>query len=396
MNILAKQKCSFTINFNNIWTAIVLLLFIKPQISEDIAILDFIFNAGRIGLSIVYVVLMFLTIKKISRDWLYLFGIFVCVFATTNVYGGIISKAITHYVPAIGLLAFILCNKKDLCSVFKVAISLGYILLFLNLITFFAFPNGMIYREASNVRVWLLGQKQDLAGFIFPILYFSMILGRISKKYEKTFLYMYILSFVTVFLEQSVAAFICLLTLGLLCFFDNFISQKIKKPVLISICIAAFGIIQYISYNFNSMPGFQALLLKINTVGISKVRSLSTRFSMWKFAWDTFFKHPVFGMGELSRESWIRGVGFYHSILDNMFMDLLMTAGFIGILGFIILLVRSFNILNKYSKERNIRYMSYGLFVLCIYMFFGSPFFPMVFLMISTAAWLPKMITNIS
>ena len=38
----------------NIWTIIVLLLFIKPQIADDIGILDLFFNVGRVGVSFIY------------------------------------------------------------------------------------------------------------------------------------------------------------------------------------------------------------------------------------------------------------------------------------------------------------------------------------------------------
>ena len=388
-NVLAKHTFRIIVNFKDVYIAIVLLLFIKPAIAEDIEILDFVFNAGRIGLSIVYVGLIFFKIKKIRKDCLGLLAVFISIFFMTIIYKGICAKAITHYLPAIGFLMFILWNKENLISIFRNAISLGFLLLTLNLVTFLVFPDGLIYRESASVRVWLLGQKQDLAGFIFPMLYIAMVLGGISKKYKKTYVYMYIISATTVFLEQSITALICLVVLGILCFLDNFCLLRIRKPFLVSICIIAFGTIQYISYNFNSMPWFHTVLLRINTAGANKVRTLSTRFTMWKFAWNTFLEHPLLGMGELSRDNWINGVGFYHSILDNIYMDLIMTGGLIGIFLFLTLLIRSFSILNKYRIEKKIRYMSYCLFAFCIYMLFGSPFYPMSFFMITTAAWFP-------
>ncbi|MFQ9072837.1 MAG: hypothetical protein ACLR43_08965 [Faecalibacillus faecis] len=108
--------------------------------------------------------------------------------------------------------------------------------------------------------------------------------------------------------------------LGCLFVWDRFIANKIKKIWLIFALVLMFIIIQYIAYNFDHMYFIQKVLLIINTGStITKVRTLGTRFLMWKFAWNKFFEFPLFGSGELSQEIWIQGAGFYHSVLDNMY-----------------------------------------------------------------------------
>ena len=96
---------------------------------------------------------------------------------------------------------------------------------------------------------------------------------------------------------------------------------------------------------------------------------------MWKFAWNKFFEFPLFGSGELSQEIWIQGAGFYHSVLDNMYMDIILGSGLMGSILFLWILRKSFKLIDSYKTARCARWLNYILFIICIYIFTGSPFF---------------------
>lgn len=376
----------------NIWTIIVLLLFIKPQIADDIGILDLFFNVGRVGVSFIYLFMLIVNRKKINKTWLCLVIIFFINFGMTVLNQGILSKSIAKYLPSIGLLSYILYKRNKLNDIFRILIKLDLVILIFNLVSFIIFPGGIVYREASSVPVWILGQKQDLAGFIFPMLFIIVLMYWKQDEYKKILLFAYGISIVTVLVEKSIAAFLCIAVLGCLFVWDRFIANKIKKIWLIFALVLMFIIIQYIAYNFDHMYFIQKVLLRINTGStITKVRTLGTRFLMWKFAWNKFFEFPLFGSGELSQEIWIQGAGFYHSVLDNMYMDIILGSGLMGSILFLWILRKSFKLIDSYKTARCARWLNYILFIICIYIFTGSPFFPMIFLIFASGAWIPYM-----
>lgn len=369
---------------------IVLLFFIKPQIIDDISLLDIIFNVGRVLFSIIYVGLLLISRKKINKVWLYFVIIFCVNFFVTIVGKGIYFKSVAKYFPAIGLVSYVIYNRNKLMNIFKMLVKIDLILLTVNLCTFFLFPNGIVYRETDSVAVWLLGQKQDLAGFIFPMLFIIVLMNLKKQCSRATLIYSYIVSLITVGVEKSITALICMVILGILFIWDDFFANKIKKSWLVVMCVLMFCVIQYVGYNFEHMYLLQKILLKISSANpVTKVQTLGIRFIMWKFAWNLFFKSPIVGVGELSRELWIQGVGFYHSVLDNMYMDIIMGSGLIGIILFLLILKKSFNVINYAREEKYGRFLNYILFAMCVYVFFGSPFFAMVFLIFLSGTWLP-------
>ena len=76
INVCWSQKMKYKVNhfsyirlfrLENIWTIIVLLLFIKPQIADDIGILDLFFNVGRVGVSFIYLFMLIVNKKRLIR-----------------------------------------------------------------------------------------------------------------------------------------------------------------------------------------------------------------------------------------------------------------------------------------------------------------------------------------
>lgn len=385
--VIYKKK-----SFRQIWFYFVLLIFFKPHIAEDFRILDILFNVGSVGLTMWYSSALIIKRREINKTWFLLCLAGAEVFLVTVLNNGIISKAVSHYFPSIGLLAFFLYYKKniqDLCMCF---VNLEAVLLILNLLSFLLFPNGIVYRQEGMISVWLLGQKQDLAGFVFPFIFFSLLISEFDRKNRKMIIIRaFVLSFLTLSLEQSIAALGCITVFTLMCIFSRISLVKKKNKnfyILLLACImGAFIIFQYIANNFNDLILLQKLLNNIHTRGISKIRSLHSRFVMWKFGWDSFVSSPLFGLGELSKEMWNRGIGYYHSIMDNIYMDIITTGGLFGITIFCYNVTKSIRYLSR-RKERTSVYATYCLFALCIYCLSGSPFVPPVFLMFNSSCWL--------
>lgn len=386
--IVINKKRSFRI----IWFYFVLLIFFKPQIAEDFRILDILFNVGSVGLTMWYSSALIIKRRRICKTWFLLCLAGTEVFLVTVLNNGIISKAVSHYFPSIGLLAFFLYYKRhihDLCMCF---VNLETVLLILNLLLFLLFPNGVVYRQESMIPVWLLGQKQDLAGFVFPFIFFSLLISEFDKKNGKVIIIRaFALSFLTLSLEQSMTALGCITVLTLMCIisWSSFFRRKNKNYYILLLAgiMGAFIIIQYIANNFNDLILLQELLNNIHTRGMSKTRTLHSRFVMWKFGWNCFVSSPLFGLGELSKETWRSGIGYYHSVMDNIYMDIITTSGLFGIIIFCYNIIKSMRYLSR-RKEKTSVYAAYCLSALCIYCLLGSPFVPSVFLMFTSSCWL--------
>lgn len=380
-----RRNSSIKISPCNLWRIVVLLLFIKPGCVEDIPILDTLFNIGRLGLSAMYVVRVLN--KKMRRDYLTFCCMCLIILGSTIINSGSIAKFVAHFLPAMGLLSYMFLHKKDVLTILETLQNVCWILMIANIISFFLFPEGMLYRESDQLKIWLLGQKQDLPGIVIPILFVSIVLEEKGK--SKKFIMTYFLSILTVLLEKSIAALACVCFFGLMCCADYWFHVKEKKGRLLVALGSALVALRYLSLNFKNMNWLNKMLLNLNTGPVTKVRTLNVRFSMWEYAWSKFLQSPIIGAGEISEKVWVREMGYYHSIVDNMYMDILMWGGGAAILLFMYAIIKSFVLIGKSSRTPHYRYLNYLLFALCLYICTGSPFAPMVFLVLLSSVWLP-------
>ena len=387
-SFIIKTQNSFFLSKTYLYYAIIIVIFLKPASIEDISYLDTLFNAFRVIVSICYIIKMLLFNKKIEKDWMIITSLFLIVLFSTILSHGIISKPIAHFLPGIGLIAFILVDKNEIYNKISAIVNIGIILLVLNFLTILVYPGGIVHRVSNpELKIWLLGQKQDLGGFLIPLIFCGLALNYFDAYWRKKVICIVCLGVLTLILEQPIGALVCVILFALLLFMDKYIT-KINKSLLIIGIIMIFIGFQYICFNFDDLYYIQNALGQINTRGLSKVRTLNIRFSMWQFAWQCIFKHPLIGVGNLSVEEWIRLSNLqYISVLDNLYLDILFTGGFFSFALFIWLIKRCFNTFIKLWNERKIRYMGYCIFVLCVLFMEGSQYVPLVFLVLSANCW---------
>lgn len=220
-----QQNLSMKISSRELWRIIVLLLFIKPGCVEDLPMLDIIFNIGRLGLSIIYVI--FMSNKKVKGDYLIFCCMCLIILNSTIINSGSIAKVVAHFLPSVGLLSYMRLHKKDILIILNTLQNICRVLMVANIVVFFLFQEGMLYRESDQLKIWLLGQKQDLPGIVIPVLFISIVLEEKGK--SKKFIETYFLSMITVLLERSIAALVCVCVFGLLCCVDYWFHIKEKK-----------------------------------------------------------------------------------------------------------------------------------------------------------------------
>lgn len=387
-SFIIKTQNSFFLSKTYLYYAIIIVILLKPAIIEDILFLDTLFNAFRVIVSICYIIKMVLFNKKIKKDWMIIASLFLIVLFSTIISHGNISKPIAHFLPGMGLIAFILADKNATYNKISAIVNTGIILLVLNFLTVVLYPEGLVYRVTNpELKIWILGQKQELGGFLIPLIFCGLALNYFDAYWRKKVICIVCLGVLTLILEQPIGALVCVILFVLLLFMDKYIIKTNKSLLIIGIIMIFIGF-QYICFNFDDLYYIQNALGKINTRGLSKVRTLNIRFSMWQFAWQCIFNHPLIGIGNLSVKEWIRLSNLqYISVLDNLYLDILFTGGLFSFALFIWLIKRCFNTFIRLWNERKIRYMGYCIFVLCVLFMEGSQYVPLVFLVLSVNCW---------
>lgn len=131
-SFIIKTQNSFFLSKTYLYYAIIIVILLKPAIIEDILFLDTLFNAFRVIVSICYIIKMVLFNKKIKKDWMIIASLFLIVLFSTIISHGNISKPIAHFLPGMGLIAFILADKNATYNKISAIVNTGIILLVLN------------------------------------------------------------------------------------------------------------------------------------------------------------------------------------------------------------------------------------------------------------------------
>ena len=243
--------------------------------------------------------------------------IFIVVLFSTIIHHGIISKVISHWIPGLGMICWLGVNQNNLREIAKVFCVCGGMLIILNTITMVVFPNGMWIRAEASA----------------PI--------QIEKK------------------------------LGI----------KTNTKLLFSSFVILEIIAILVAYIYSKLTILQIALSTIETGELDKSQTMGTRFSMWAYAWESFLKNPVLGMGQVSENVWYKtsGLDFYHTIIHNFPLDILFTGGGLAFIVYFIWHLSMVKKLSKYSNLKLCRYISYAFFSLCFISLTECPYHPMIF-----------------
>ena len=218
-------------------------------------------------------------------------------------------------------------------------------MLIINAVTLLVFPDGMFYNGTTPN--WFIGQKQDLAMIILPIL----VIGGLLYCAKKISLFRYILIIVI----SCYQMFFCL-TLGLLIACISFVISFfcLKKNIVTTneLLMLNLGLLVFLVLSmgtFDRFEFFSNLLSKIDAGEFTKLDTLNVRFIIWKDALSIFSNNPLFGAGMISE---LRGYLFVHSFryfgnFHSMFFDILATTGIWGISFLSLLIFHTFSVNNK-------------------------------------------------
>ncbi|MBE6639761.1 MAG: O-antigen ligase family protein [Ruminococcaceae bacterium] len=200
---------------------------------------------------------------------------------------------------------------------------------------------------------FISGQKDVnyLAAFMLPGVYMAMRFAFLEEQKHKL---CYILCIITVagsiLLLQSRAAFITLVSVSILCFWEYMMQSRLTKRKLVMLAIFTVAIVALAVFMWNN-PAFSRLTNK-------EAYKEDVRFEIWRYAMEAYRRSPIFGSG-LGASNVLGRAGANHDTHNN-YIDIL---GDTGILGMCMFLFLSFRLL-KVRKGERLHMLSY--FVACM------------------------------
>lgn len=322
-----RKQFRFTVKNDEIKIAFVYLIYVKPGMLEDIAMLDILWNLGRFGLTIVFIGLLFANRKNLSAIR---FPLLICmsVFLSTFLHKGNMTVALGHWVPILGLIAWAELNKNKIKNIVQEFFHIGGILIILNLVTVLAFPSG-IWKRNNYTPIWLLGQKQDFITCVLSTMFFGILTCYLSNKIKRYFYLVLTCIVISLVIVKPLGLIGCMLIFVGLVFTDKIMKKNIRMDTLMMINVAAEILAIIIAYTYSNLLQLQSLLAGLVNTGMDKSQTMGIRFQMWTRAGSMVLKHPLLGLGQVTEEMWyeLSNLNFYHTIMHNMPLDIALTGG---------------------------------------------------------------------
>lgn len=263
------------------------------------------------------------------------------------------------------LLVLFLTQEKDWRLLLKAVVVVGWGIIFLGLLQYFAPAEKPFITLGGSNRVFsTLGNFIYLGHFSLYIFWLSFVLFFQERKWRWVWVLSALWGAYGVYLAQSRGPFLGLiLSIFLFGFVYLFIAKNSRWRLIV---VAALGIIVVflVSAIFIQPRFFQKVLV---VSGLQEIRTLGgsadTRLMAWEIAWQAFKEKPLLGWGNFSYqiafnkfynpnflahgwgETW-----FDHS--HNQFMDTLANQGLLGFVSFLSLFVFSVWLLIKKIRQQ--------------------------------------------
>lgn len=228
---------------------------------------------------------------------------------------------------------------------------LFYILLLINFVTLLIFPEGM-YADARGTMDtnFFLGNYNSFILYMLFAIVFGYLLHKDGTKWRPGYLFLWMLSFMTLSIKRSATSIIVLLLFGIYTFFLNYkwtrLFLNIKTYFLMN------GVI-FVSVVWNTNTSF--LLEKITKL-LNKDITFTGRTYIWSTAIQYIKKKWIWGYGcqsDAATRMTFNNVQAVHC--HNLYLNILYQNGIIGLFIIFLILIIVLNRL-KYLNNSKVRY----------------------------------------
>ena len=331
-----------------------------------------------------------LNFKMKSKEF---FSSFILIFLFLIILSSFFSKSIKHtyiiflFIFIVFIYYLSLVNEID---------SLKKIYTFIFFITLFSIFNSFVgFLQWKGIKIVFLGEEitklptgsfwgatrvrgilshmnsfPAILAFLNPI--FLAIIFSDVKKYIKIFsIVAIIFSIPAIIFSLSRAGYLCLL-IGLLTFFMLYLLKEGRKEELIKIShIVLFSLIILILLIF-FIP--QVKLRVIDLINFQKDPSAQIRFNLWKNSIKTFLGKPFgIGWGNFGFEPYSENLWRPHNLYVHIVVELGI-GGLIFLILFIFYISKKLYEIFKKTKDKNFKFLAYGIISSWIIFFFHNLF----------------------
>lgn len=234
------------------------------------------------------------------------------------------------------------------------------------------------WTEPTSFRITsTFGQPNFLASYLLLVMPLGIYLFFISKKFLVKFLISLALFFqlLCLFFTYSRAGWLGLIVglifLGLIYLWDLFKSKKWSKTSLKYLFALGLLVIAVFIFLLSSNQLFK---FRIKSLVDLKGGGVASRINYWQASIDAIKKRPIFGYGpETQGEIFVKyynkdwaiynKVNSYPNRAHNLFLDVLLTSGIIGLIAYLALLSLFFKLIIDNIKKNNHRLLSLAIFV---------------------------------
>ena len=297
--------------------------------------------------------------KKIDN---LILAVFICnsyMIIPTYINNGYFIKFFGYFIDSIGLLFVIKHLNLKYGEIFLDALKIMCrIMIYLNLILLFLYPNG-IYAENNGyltTRYLLLGMDNQAVSVIIPFMIIIYAISKYQNKIKNSFFYLDII----VFLASIILIWCGNSIVGIGFFIIALFYQKIfKRKLTIK---SSLYILIFLSVFIVFLQGFKIFSVFIIDF-LGKDLTLSGRTTIWSNGIREWLKYPIIGHGFQVSEAFITfsNASGYVRGAHNQILNILLHGGIIYLLLFAIVFIIIHKITKKYKNNEFINILILGI-----------------------------------
>lgn len=345
---------------NNIEVLLIMLFlfpYYKPDCLTSFYQVNYIYTIMSI-LAFVFLFLIYIKRKIVSKFDLLVILFYSLILFSTFFHDGNILKVISDISLNMGIIIMVnLFLKDNRMEFLKALLIYFYLLLILNTISIFVFPDGIVQTEYLKTPIYLLGIDNRFAftyipGLCIIALYDYLFNNRFTKL---TYIY-FVATYITFIYFWTVGALVAesLFILFYILIYKLKIKNLINK-YLPTVIILFFAVVVFRLQNL-----FKYIIVTV----LHKDLTFTSRTLIWDKVIKLISDNKILGIGVQKSNTMIKYISAFHS--HSHFLNITLQGGFIGILVYIIMLFIVFKELNDYKKFFVAQIVAFSLFVLYI------------------------------
>lgn len=336
---------------------IICIIFFKPEYFSDIAVMDTIFDTGKVAVCMILSFFLlcdgirqrgFRLAKEVKLVYIYIFVLFLATIMGDNrdVY-----RFFYYYIPIMAFVLFLdYALHYEINHVIHYMLPVLKILVFINFIMTVLYPEGIV-----TANIGFLGMKNAQITIILFTIILSMVKDYLyEKKRSAETLLLIAISVVTFYLNSSTTSFIAMLILAAFILMIDITKSSMFNFRNMLILLSFFLV-------------FQNLANYIIERYFGKVRSFGARQMLWMKTWNQITLKPIIGHGLTLSEyrNRVMNNDFANSA-HNQIMEVLYEGGMILLFIFLSIVVLQYIMLMRHYKENLAKSFSTCMFALFV------------------------------